>query len=155
MVVSKICAALLTLSVSLIAAAADPVVIDPNIAEAVFRYQFAHNESGQQSSADVYCVGYGTNIGSENDPPAEILMRLSGMTPSVEPASHCPCDKGRADHRSWITFRIETVKCKSETSCEVEGGYYESPLSSSGNTYYLEKRDGKWVVTRDVMHWIS
>ncbi len=32
--------------------------IDPDIAESVFRYQFTHNASGQQSTAHVYCIGF-------------------------------------------------------------------------------------------------
>lgn len=52
-------------------------------------------------------------------------------------------------------FYVGEIKWVSEIEVEVAGGYYEANLSASGNTYYLKKKDGKWVVERDEMHWIS
>jgi hypothetical protein len=37
----------------------------------------------------------------------------------------------------------------------VNGGYYEGNLSASGNVYTVERKDHKWVVTKDQMLWIS
>ena len=50
---------------------------------------------------------------------------------------------------------MERIKRVSDTKVEVSGGYYEAGLSSSGNTYIVELKEGKWVVTGDTMHWIS
>jgi hypothetical protein len=135
--------------------------VDPEIAEATFRYQFAHNASAQQASANVYCVMYGVSwLAQPEDPPPQVLSRLADVTPPVTPVSQCSAsmEKGVVDKttgRSGLIFRLESVRCSGESSCEVNGGYYEGNLSSSGNTYTLEKRDGKWVVTKDVMNWIS
>lgn len=136
-------------------AAAAPTAIDTDIAEAVFSYQFAHNESMQQSTVDVYCVGYKLENDNWSDPPGEVLARFAGLNPRVVPSSQCPCNQSDSKQHSWVMFRINAVKCVNNASCEVEGGYYENPESASGNTYYLEKQSGKWFVTRDVMHWIS
>jgi len=63
--------------------------------------------------------------------------------------------KDKATGKPGLIFTIDSVRCADTSRCEVEGGYYEAGLSASGNTYFLEKRDGKWVVVRDTMHWIS
>jgi hypothetical protein len=52
-------------------------------------------------------------------------------------------------------FNTGAIKWVSPTEVEIAGGYYEGILSASGNTYYLEKDDGKWKVLKDVLHWIS
>jgi hypothetical protein len=44
---------------------------------------------------------------------------------------------------------------KRADAAEVSGGYYEAELSASGNTYYMRKKDGKWVCEKNVMRWIS
>ena len=162
MVVSKICAAALTLSVSLIGASAAPLVIDPDMAEAVFRYQFDHNESGQQDGAHVYCIGFAITPDDERDPSPDFVARFAGNSPPVKARSQCFINArnwniviDKATRKTSLIFTIRAVKCPNETSCEVEGGYSESGTSSSDNTYYLEKRDGKWVVTRDVLNEIS
>jgi hypothetical protein len=38
---------------------------------------------------------------------------------------------------------------------DVEGGYYEGNLSSSGNFYRVERKAGVWVVTDDKVQWVS
>jgi hypothetical protein len=32
---------------------------------------------------------------------------------------------------------------------EVDGGYFEDGLAASGNVYTLEKKHGRWIVTKD------
>jgi hypothetical protein len=137
--------------------------IDPDIAEATFRYQFAHNASGQQTDANVYCIGFGTGSSDSSkprDPPPDFLSRLGDVTPPVKAYSQCSAsaDEGVKDKTTGklgLIFTINSVKYIDNTRCEVEGGYYEAGLSASGNTYFLEKRGGKWVVIKDIMHWIS
>jgi len=62
-------------------------LIDPEIAEATFRYQFAHNASSQQADAKVYCIGFGLDLahGSERlDPSQDFLSRLYDVRPPVK-----------------------------------------------------------------------
>jgi hypothetical protein len=137
--------------------------IDPDIAETTFRYQFAHNASGQQADAHVYCIGFAATNGESperRDPSPEFLSRFGDVTPPVKAYSQCStsADKGvidKATGKEGLIFTISSVKCADATRCEVEGGYYEASLSASGNTYYLERHDAKWVVVKDVMHWIA
>jgi hypothetical protein len=136
--------------------------IDSQLAEATFRYQFTHNASGQQSSTSAFCIGYGANPsrnGDPFDPPKSFLARLSDIHPPVLPYSFCSSTNAgviaNETREPALIFTISSVKCADNSHCEVEGGYYEAPLSSSGNTYSLERKDGKWVVVKDTMHWIS
>lgn len=54
-----------------------------------------------------------------------------------------------------LMFRINAIKRITPNKVEVEGGYYEGPLSSSGNTYTVRRIKKKWIVTHDEMQWIS
>ena len=137
--------------------------IDPDIAEATFRYQFEHNASGQKTAANVYCIGFSAvsvDDRTTQDPPSDFLRRLSDVTPPVKAYSQCSRSVGhsivdKVTGKPGLIFRIGFVKRTDSSHCEVEGGYYEANESASGNTYYLEKHGGKWTVVKDIMHWIS
>jgi hypothetical protein len=114
-----------------------------DIAEVVFRYQFLNNESAQQEKAPAYFL---TLFGKDPDP--RFLKRFEKHRPPVQKGSAFAQGKG-------LEFRIERIKRISATKVKVVGGYYEGNLSASGCTYFVETKDGKWVVTSDEMRWIS
>jgi hypothetical protein len=37
-------------------------------------------------------------------------------------------------------------------SAQAEGGFYKHGLAASWNTYFLIKKNGKWIVVKDVVH---
>lgn len=114
-----------------------------DIAESVFRFQFASNASGDQQKAPSYFLSlFG------NDPDEEFLTRFKDNKPPVKKGSEFKIGKG-------LKFRVTKIKRITESKVEVEGGYYEAGLSSSGNTYTVEKKDGIWVVTKNKLNWIS
>ena len=87
------------------------------------------------------------------------MKRFAGNKPPVKMVSEChaPADKGVVDKKSGergLIFNTGAIKWISDTEAEMEGGYYEGVLSSSGSTYYLKKVDGKWKVIKDELHWI-
>jgi hypothetical protein len=114
-----------------------------DIAEATFRYQFEHNASGAQQKANAYFISL-----FKKDPSPDFLKRFANNKPQVKNGSEFKIGNG-------LAFRVGTIKRVSKTKVEVSGGYYEAGLSSSGNTYFVEKKDGKWTVTGNKMHWIS
>ena len=114
-----------------------------DIYEAVFRYQFGHNASGQQQDAPAYFISvFG------NDPSETFLARFADVHPPVRKGSEFKVGQG-------LAFSVGAIEMKGTDSAEVSGGYYEANLSASGNTYYVRRRDGQWVCEREVMHWIS
>ena len=126
---------------------------EADIAEAVFRYQFLHNASGRQQHAAVYFLSL-----RYRNPSQEFMQRFASSTPRVSTVSECTEDDDIRDLHTdepGILFRITDIKWITPTQVEVSGGYNEGRLSSSGDTYYVEKRDGIWMVTRGEMHWIS
>jgi hypothetical protein len=128
-----------------------------DIREAVFRWQFDHNASGQQTNAQVYFLEVGEKGG---DPTDEFMKRFADHKPSVRKvsASSASAGKGVLDKKTGekgLIFRVTSIEWKSDTEVDVSGGYYEAGLSASGNTYTLKKDKGKWKVTNDKMHWIS
>jgi hypothetical protein len=136
------------------AAATQPAIAEEDeVLEAVFRYQFEHNESAQKQTAAVY---YLSLLGREKkDPDDAFMKRFIGHKPPVRKLSER--DAPGADR--GLTFDIETIKWASggvsSGKVEVLGGYYESPDSAAGGTYTVEKVNGQWKVTGYKMGWIA
>jgi len=132
-----------------------------DIREAIFRHQFPKDGGGGQDPLKAYFLSVTDDkTGKSIDPSTAFLKRFAGNQPRVAGDSECKpsAEKGVLDIKTGergIIFFVGTIRWISETKVEVGGGYYEGNLSASGNTYTLEKKDGKWVVVNDVMHWIS
>ncbi len=135
-----------------------------DIREAVFRYQFLHNASGQQQSAGVYFIGlYVTGAASPQshyvDPSINLLARFAGNVPPVKKSSDCTYStQGVFDISTGVRgllFRIESIKEIDANTVEVTGGYFEAGLSASGNVYTVARINDRWTVIKDVMIWIS
>jgi hypothetical protein len=129
---------------------------EDDVREAVFRYQFEHNSSGQQKRASVYCL----SIGENTDPSDEFIKRFANHSPPVRKISGCnvgPYDGvvDKLTHKLGLVFRVSSINWISGTEVEATGGYYEAGLSASGDTYTVRKRLGKWRVAKDKMNWIS
>jgi hypothetical protein len=127
---------------------------EDNIREAVFRYQFEHNASGQQQNAKVYYL----SLVKDSDPKDEFMLRFKGHKPPVKKRSQATGQFEVIDKETGergLIFRATTIEQLDEDKVIVDGGYYEAGLSSSGNTYTVERKDHKWVVTKDQMRWIS
>lgn len=128
---------------------------DLDIREAALRYMFRHNASGQQLQAHVYCIGL-----PDIDPSAAFVARLGDVRPTVKPISACDAGAGdgvldKATGQLGLIFHAGAIRWIDADHAELDGGYYEAGLSASGNTYYLQRQNGAWLVTKDVMHWIS
>ncbi|MFL6195053.1 MAG: hypothetical protein ACJ75H_12835 [Thermoanaerobaculia bacterium] len=119
---------------------------EPEIYEAVFRYQFDHNASGIQKQAERYCL----SVLGEASPDAELLRRFEGNRPPVVAADQCERRTGKN-----LFFRIQNVDWRSDSEVWVRGGYFEGNLSSSIESYRVIRKDGKWVVQGARMEAIS
>ncbi len=128
---------------------------DLDVLEAVFRYQMEHNASSP-GARDCYFL----ELADKHDPPPALLARFVGSSPPVEPLSAADPElypsvhhKGKTDH--GVILRLRSLSWIDDDTVELDGGYYQASLSSSGNTYRAVRRDGKWVVVSDKMRWIS
>jgi len=126
------------------------------ILEAIFRYQYDHNASGQQKNAEVICL-----MAFGGDPP-DAVMRALSSEPKFAKLSTCThgpeserVTQPATGKRGYILQVGGMVKKTSESTLEIEGGYYEAPESASGNIYFVERSAGKWKVVRDTRLWIS
>ena len=131
---------------------------DDDVREAVFRYIFDHNASGQQKAAQVYCL----QIEGQLDPSPELLSRFVGNQPPVKKASLCAFKPGHGKGgvqddagTKGLIFRVDSIQHPGPDTALVEGGYFEAGLSASGNVYELVKEGDRWVVKQDTMMWIS
>ncbi|MFL5244891.1 MAG: hypothetical protein ACJ8FY_22545 [Gemmataceae bacterium] len=113
-----------------------------DICEVVLRHQIFHSAAAGRGSATAYVEVHGCN------PTGAFLDRFRGHQPQVKAG-------WRFSRGSGVLYRIDVIRRTGVDSAEVDGGYYEGNLSSSGNTYYVVRKDGKWVMEREEMHWIS
>ena len=130
-----------------------------NILASVFRYQFEHNGAAYLHP-DRYFLSLSEAKDPPKDPSPELLARFKGADPPVEPLSaadtnmwfgvHLKGKKGRG-----VLLRLTEIRWIDDDTVEVDGGYHESSLNASGNTYRAERRNGEWTVVKDTMHWIS
>jgi hypothetical protein len=133
-----------------------------DILEAVFRYQFDHNASGDLTPDRIFLsLSEGKEGDAPKDPPPALLARFKGHTPPVEPESAADPDMALGVHRRGeerergILFRLTSIRWIDKDTVEVDGGYFQAGLSASGNTYRVEREQRAWVVVSDAMHWIS
>src|SRR5689334_13010252 len=83
---------------------------EDDIREAVFRYLFEHNASGQQKKAGVYCL----SLGEDADPSDEFMRRFAGHKPPVRKLSQCTVGPyhGVIDKRTQkvgLKFRVSNI----------------------------------------------
>jgi hypothetical protein len=128
-----------------------------DIREAVFRWQFDHNASGQQTNAHAYFLSIGHK---GDDPTEEFIKRFADHKPPVRKVSAGTADAGKSvfDKKTGekgLLFHVTSIEWKSDTQVEVKGGYYEAGQSGSGNTYTLKRETSKWKVTNDRMDYIK
>lgn len=135
-------------------AATPELTRDDAIRAAVFRHLFTHNVSGQQTLAEVYCL----QVEGERDPSPALLEALAAEQPRVRPVSACVAGtddvRERATDQRGLVFRVDKIRLRGRRAV-VEGGYFEAGLSASGNTYVVEQRGERWVVTSERLNWIA
>jgi hypothetical protein len=132
-----------------------------DVREATFRYQFRTNASGLQQRARVFFLALrDTKSRQRFDPTEDFLRRFKDHHPRVGPvsAARSSSTDGVIDKTTGergLIFIVGEIHWLAADRVDVKGGYFEAGESSSGNTYHLRKKDGKWEVESDTMHWIS
>jgi hypothetical protein len=148
---------------------------EDNIREAALRFQMVNwyhsadeqdrkdeEETGVSSQND---LNYRTFLISvdRHDPSNELLWRFKDIPRKIKPASKGKfvkelfpgwlCDVHTNER--VISFGVGPIHWVSANQVEVEGGYYCGGLCAAGLTFQLSRVDGKWVVKRQSMKWIS
>jgi hypothetical protein len=125
---------------------ASRVDAEPDIFEAVFRYQFGHNASAIQQGAERYCL----TLPGERMPGEQFLQRFQGHRPPVTAASQCERQSGK-----HLFFRLQRLDWRKDSEVWVRGGYWEGNLSSSIEMFRVVRENGMWVVKGARMEAIS
>jgi hypothetical protein len=130
---------------------------EDSIREAVYRYQFENNVSGQRENANAYYL----SLEGGSDPSDQLLRQFEGHTPPVKPVSASTLEAGTAlvlDQESGLPgliFDVGEIRWLSDDEVEVEGGYEEASESASGGVFRLRKEAGRWQVVASQMLWIK
>ena len=157
------CAVLGTLGLAALVSGCAPSVEkadeDLQIRQAVLRYQFEHTAAAHKYS--IFCIAVTKGrIEPGPDAPAKLMHGLSDATHKVVKSSDCNENQGdgvieRASGKPALILHVGRVTWITKEEAVVEGGYYEDALSASGNTYRLQKTDGKWRVVKDQWMWMA
>ena len=161
-------------------AAQGPDFVD--VLEAVFRFQFDHSVSGRQRNANYFFLALGElNFGPDRfaqftrpasvpasmpatpviaqDPPAELIARFAKEIPPVLPISMAVMTDRGLSHKtkggSALIFCVATIAWLDADTVNVTGGYWEGIMSSSSATYQAHRENGKWVVKKIGVEWVS
>jgi len=130
-----------------------------DILEVVFRYQFSHNESAKHENYSSYYLSIGEE---DTDPNDAFMKRFHRYKPSIKKISQSIISKeylgniiiDKDSGERGIIFRVSTIKWINNNEIEVEGGYYESLLSASGNIYRVIWDKNHWRVKDDKLKWM-
>lgn len=131
------------------------------VEEAVYRQQFAEHAPGANAGSVTFCLARTTATEELpwTDPPESLLRRFSTHSPSVKKVSLCQLDlrgdRDPATGRPAIVFRVAPLSWVSDTEVTLDGGYHQSGLSASGQTYRVRYENGRWTVAEVVWRWIS
>lgn len=133
---------------------------DDAIRVAVFRYQFEHNASGLRDPAAFYCLSLSLAGEAPRDPSNGVMAAFKDHTPPVKLRSECNTSPSagvtdKTTGQRGLMFYIRRVSRTGLNRATARGGYYASGLGGSGNTYQLVREGEEWLVTSDVMDWIS
>ena|SRR5882757_1160849 len=115
----------------------EQAVAATDIAEAVFRYQFQHNASTLQQTAERFCLF----LADERSPDAAFLRRFDGNSPPVAAGSQCDRKAARD-----LFFRVQRLDWQSDDEVWVRGGYSEGTARSAAETFRVHRKDGHWTV---------
>lgn len=142
--------------------------VENDIREAAYRHAFGHlyHNRGTWTSSFIG-VCYGCSLVGRSGLPVFttpfLLNRLRDCTPPVASESACYYSEAQPHHqivhrtteKTGAVFYTGAIWWVSWDTVRIEVGYYEGPLSASGNIYTIKRRNGRWVVIDNRMLWIS
>ncbi len=111
-----------------------------HVAAAVLEHLRHNNGSGVDDPKRICVEVFGA------DADVAILSRFSN--PPAFPKSACVPGND-------LFLRVNAISIIDDTHAEATGGYRRGRLSADSHAYWLEKRDGRWVVVGDVLEWVS
>ena len=115
---------------------------------AVFRHQLG-------GPADFYFL----SLDEKADPPQEVLSAFAGHVPPVFPISLAVVSANGVMHmeRDGVgrVFRVIEIAWRDADTAEVMASWFASGLSAEGYVYRVERREGKWAVTKSDIAWVA
>lgn len=109
--------------------------------EAVLRHQVQRWRVAQRPDAVCYVWIDG------KDPSPAFLEQLGGDRPALAAGSQAPKGKG-------LHLHVEELKWLDDDTAELKGGFSDGK-DGSQNRYRVVRRDGHWVVDKDVVEAMS
>ncbi len=147
---------------------------DDELSDVVFRDLFVHNysifalSSGKaDTSLKAYYIGFYSAfdtldhpIGNPRDPADDFMLRLSNMTPPVKKMSEAIRNiswgvKDKITGETGLIIYVGPIIQRSETSAELNGGWYFNGGDCGVIRYVLHKEEGRWWVFSAQPRWTA
>ncbi len=131
---------------------------EDDLTEAVLRYQFQQTNISARPDVKALCIQIGI---LNSDPSAEFLNRFEGNNPPVIKGSRCGFlpESGQMTNKTSgspaVSFTVSTVSGQLFGQAVVDASQVSGNLGGAGFSYTVKKQDNKWVVTDNLMNWIS
>lgn len=119
-----------------------------DIREAMFRHHI------EKHGERIYFLAFfDIETGMREDPSDTFMKRFAGQIPRVakESESQASDYKGLRDKKTGeqgVSLTISAIRWVSDTEVQVHSGYYSGGTGAERGTYFLKKKDGRWVVER-------
>jgi hypothetical protein len=89
-----------------------------------------------------------------------MMKRFTGHVPRVERLSKASIAEGKGvvdpvTGKKGVHFSIDEMVSEPGDSVRVKARYYEGTMSAAGYTYTLKKVEGRWIIIKREMDWIS
>lgn len=126
------------------------------IRESVFRKEIASFSLSLQFKDGIFFLSIGQGGSDPND---DFMRRLRDFGSKVKKQSMAKREiagvKDRETGHPGIILYANDIKFISDTEAEIEGGYYINGKGAGGSTFTVKLEKDKWVVTKEVLLWIS
>lgn len=142
--------------------------VDPTpdaIRDAAFRYLFTHKAGARDPNVKLFFLAFSEAIVPiphsfvDSDPSDQFLSRFASNIPTVKKYSQCTIAlEGVFDKQTnerGILFRVGPLTIIDSSHAEAQVGYFIGGLGGSGDILELQKSDSTWIVTNDIVRWIS
>ena len=121
---------------------------DRDILETVFRYQIDH--CYKTHSSKIYFLSY-----KEQDPPDDVLTRLSGYGDHVRKRSQMRGFRDTETGESGILLAISKIERDGNTTIRAFGSCGTAMLDANSYVYKLRRKNGLWRVTQNRLIGVS
>ncbi len=119
------------------------------VLEALLRHVVAEAQS-DRTPAKAICVG-----GYDSDQISIVRARVTADVPIVGDRSACPIQEAGNRERAYVVVFLGRAVRVSDVEYIVRARVYRNPLDAVERQFTLNLKDGRWIITKSAVNWVS